>query len=308
MEKKLPFLQPETFSDLLADLVLFIDVARAGSLSHAATVNRIALSTLSRRLADLEKSLGVRLIDRSTRRFRLTQDGELYAATLSDTIMQAKGLLETLRSDAKALRGTLRVSATPDFGTFYLGPILSEFAHRYPEMEIAVDLSPRLANVISDGFDVTIHMGDLPDSNLIIRRLARVANSLYAAPSYLDSKPPVQHPEDLRGHTCISLPHQKGKWTLTQNGEVVIAIAGGRLTANNVSFVRHLAVAAHGIVCLGDLIAQPELETGRLVRVLPEWQLEPVNVLAVTASKLLSPRVRSFVDFMSERLAPLHND
>lgn len=289
----------------MADIALFVDLVKSGNMSRGAVTSGVALSTLSRRIAALEKTLGVKLVDRSTRRFQLTEDGEQYYAALESLFARAKIAIEELRHSSEQLRGRLRIGATPDFGTHYLGPIISDFAHLHPELELIIDLSPKPANLISDRFDVTIHMGQLPDSTLTVRRLARVSTGIFASPAYLESRPALLHPGDLAPHNLISLPHQKNAWKLQSAGETVTVTARGRFLTNNVSFVRHLAVSGHGIGAIGDLIAQPDLAAGRLVQVLPQWRLEPVPVLAVTASKMLSPRARTFVEFLAERLRPL---
>ncbi len=193
------------FVERLPDLALFVAAADAPSLSAAARANGVPVARLSRRLAALEQAVGVRLIDRTPRRFGLTEDGRTYLAALKGSVLGLSETYAALKHQRGEPQGTLRLSASPDFAAPFLSPIIAEYAALYPDVVIDLDLSPRRVDVSAERFDAAIRVGPLADSLLTSRRLATVPCFLYAAPAYLAVHGTPAHPTDLADHDCLPL-------------------------------------------------------------------------------------------------------
>lgn len=290
---------------LLPDVVLFVAVARAKSFSRAAKAIRMPVSTLSRRVADFESKLGVQLLVRSTRQVELTESGARYFERCQLVVDAAEAAQSELRGAAEHPRGNLRVSVTQDFALIHLTPIFTEFAARYPEISFDLDLTARSVDLIAEGFDVAIRMGTLPDSQLFARKLGSSTMGLYAAPSYVERAPPIETPSDLASHECLRILGETvgpSSWTLLQRARVETVEVRGRFVANGMRFLLELAKMGLGIAVLDVALGNPAVEDGRLVRVLPSWSPPSVAVHALTPSKLLLSRTKTFLDCLSDHL------
>jgi DNA-binding transcriptional LysR family regulator len=178
----------------LQDMALFVEVARAQSFTRASKASGIPIATLSRRLATLEKRVGVRLIERTTRRLTLTEPGRRYLERCERIVQEADIAHEILKDAAERLTGHLRISMPVEFGLFSIAPIIDEFARHYPDITIDAELSPRPANFVDENVDVSIRLGEIRDPSLIARRLGSAARLLYAAPAYLARRCPAIRP------------------------------------------------------------------------------------------------------------------
>ena len=291
--------------EILPDTVLFVAVARAQSFSRAAKTLRMPVATVSRRVASLEKRLGVSLFHRTTRQVALTSTGARYLAHAQLIIDAAEAAHADLVGDAESPRGTLRISTTQDFALTYLWPVLRSFSTRYPEVSFNIDFSSRIVDLIAEGFDVAIRLGPLPDSQLHARRLGVGSLGLYAAPAYLAKAGMPSRPSELSAHDCIRIhgePDKASRWTLSCGTDVEVVEVKGRFVATGMRFLVELAAAGAGIALLDDTIAQEAATSGLLRRVLPCWQPAPVPVHALTPSKLLPARTRRFLECLREHL------
>ncbi|MCW7541844.1 LysR family transcriptional regulator [Aquabacterium sp. A7-Y] len=285
---------------------LFVEVARAKGFRRAADALGMPNSTVSRRVAELEKAVGVRLFHRTTRRVELTEAGKVYFQRCEGLVAEARVAHEALLEHAAQPGGVLRVSMPVDLAITYLAAPLRAFAERYPLIHFELDLSARRVDLVADGFDLAIRLGDPPStpSTLIARQLGSLSRHLYASPRYLRHAPPLQHPRDLAGHDCLMLGNSgPSAWTLRSRHQTLTVPVSGRFSMNSLGLCRRLARLGLGIAPMGVADTREERRSGELQRVLPEWEFQPLIVHAVTESRLLPSRVRLFVEFMAAALA-----
>jgi DNA-binding transcriptional LysR family regulator len=296
--------------ELLPQIVLFVVVAQAKSFTRAARNLGMPVSTLSRRIAGLESQLGIQLLVRTTRLVELTEGGARYFERCRQILDAAETANSELRGYAEAPRGKLRISATQDFALIYLTPMIADFAVRYPDISLELDLTPRPVDMVAEGFDVAIRMARLPDSQLTARKLGTVAVGLYAAPAFLKRAGPVTAPKHLSDRECIRiLTPLKGstRWTLKRGAREEHVEVRGRIVANSMRFQLDAAVLGMGIVMVNEVMAKPAVADGRLVRVLPEWSPQPVPVHALTPSRLLPAKTKLFLECLTAHLTTVHD-
>ncbi|MFL9923085.1 LysR family transcriptional regulator [Herbaspirillum lusitanum] len=293
--------------EVLNYMRLFVEVARVKSFRRAAEVLDMPNSTLSRNIAALEKTIGLRLLHRSTRKVELTEAGEVYFKRCQSIVEEARIAHEALLDLAERPTGTLRVSMPVDLAVDYLAPILSDFARANPLIDFEFDLTSRRVDLLSEQFDLAIRMGPPPTSPsmLVARQIAVLPRYLYAAPAYLKKAPPLRHPQDLAEHVlCMgqNARPQDNKKTFYRAEEVVEVVAATRFAMNSVGLSRSLAKQGVGIAVLDSVLARDDVASGQLRRVLPDWSLAPVQVHAITETRLLPARTRLFIDFLKEQL------
>lgn len=287
--------------ELLNDMALFIEVASTLNFRRAADVSGIPNSTLSRRIAALEKHIGLRLLHRTTRRVELTEAGQLYYERCRRIVDEARIAHEQLGEMLAQPTGVLRASLPVDFATIYMAPLIAEFSRRFPGITFEFDLTPRRVDLVTEPFDIAIRMGEQADSNLIARLLARLSVQLYASPQYLAQHGVPEHPTDLVRHECLGFP-KSGRWTLHREAETIEVDVAGRFLVNSVGMFRRLATLDLGIIMLPEEVAAEELLAGRLQRVLPEWHGQSTPVYAMTETRLLPAKTQRFIEFLQENL------
>ena len=289
--------------DHLRDMALFVAVAESRSFTKAAAQLGVPTSTLSRRIAELEASMELKLLARSTRQVELTEAGALYLSLGEGIVAAAREAHQQVRGLAERPQGTLRMSVEAEIGPRLVAPVLAEYLERYPEVRIDLDLSPRRVDLLAEGFNLALRIGRLPDSGLTVRRLAMLSASLYAAPSYVKRHGRPKHPADLAQHARIHLLHKgdRGEWRLMKGGEAIDVPSNGRLCANNMTMIRHLARLGVGIAVVDDLMASEDVDRGLLQKILPSWALEPLPLSIITPTRLLAAKTRAFVDLLAQR-------
>lgn len=287
--------------ELLNDMALFIEVASTLNFRRAADVSGIPNSTLSRRIAALEKHIGLRLLHRTTRKVELTEAGQLYYERCRRIVDEARIAHEQLGEMLAQPTGILRASLPVDFATIYMAPLIAEFSRRFPGITFEFDLTPRRVDLVTEPFDIAIRMGEQSDSNLIARLLARLSVQLYASPQYLAQNGVPEHPTDLVRHECLGFP-KSGRWTLHREAETIEVDVAGRFLVNSVGMFRRLATLDLGIIMLPEEVAAEELAAGRLQRVLPEWHGQSTPVYAITETRLLPAKTQRFIEFLQENL------
>ena len=295
--------------ELLNYMRLFVEVARTKSFRKAAEALDMPNSTLSRHIAELEKLIGLRLLHRSTRKVELTGAGEVYFQRCQSIVEEARIAHESLLDVAERPTGTLRVSMPVELAIGYLAPILRDFAQTYPLISFEFDLTPRRVDLQADPIDLAIRIGPPPTapSTLVARQIALLPRYLYAAPSYLKQAPPLVHPGDLARHVlCVaqgSVKQQPGApRTLYRGDETADVMIESRFATNSVGLSRSLAIMGVCIAVLNDELVREEVALGRLRRVLPDWSFAPVQVHAITETRLLPARTRLFIDFLKKGL------
>lgn len=287
--------------ELLNDMALFVEVVKAHSFRKAAEAMAMPNSTLSRRISGLEKAIGLRLLNRTTRKIELTEAGQLYFDRCKRIVDEARLAHEQLGEMLAHPSGLLRASLPVDFANIYLAPLIAEFARRYPGISFEFDLTPRQVDLVSEPVDVVIRMGEPADSNLIARKLASLSRRLYASPRYLELNGAPRNPSELINHECLRL-RKAGKWQLSHAGEVVEIEVGGRFQLNSVGMLRRLATLDLGIALLPEGIAADDLHTGLLQPVLAQWHANPIPVYALTETRLLPAKTQRFIEFLREHL------
>lgn len=301
------FPKREIFKPLVIDdlpaLVAFAHIVSAGSLSAAARDMDLPLSVISKRLAHLEKSLGVRLIQRTTRRQSLTEEGALFHARvvrILDEVEQAEALLTSRREDVS---GLLRVTAPGQLGRQRLAPIIVEFQQLHPDLVVQLDLSDAVLDLYDSGHDVAIRFGSLPDSSLVARSLAPSFRVLCASPAYLARHGVPAHPADLTRHRCILIGNQRrADWRFDDDEQTTVRVSGALIT-NDGEAAHRLALEGAGIAVKSIWDVGDDIVEGRLCRVLPMHSISAAPLHAIYPhAQHLAPRVRVFVDFLKKRL------
>ncbi|WP_312310346.1 LysR family transcriptional regulator [Stenotrophomonas indicatrix] len=288
--------------DTLRCMQAFVAVAEHGSFSAAASHLQVSAVMVGKYIQQLEAHLGAALLQRNTRRQRLTEAGTAYLAGCRQVLEQVQQAEADVAGLQVQPRGLLRVSAPTTWGSCVLSPVLSELLRAQPLLNIELDLSNRRIDLIEDGFDAAIRVGPLPSQELVARPLPPYAMSLCASPSYLRRRGTPRTPADLEGHDCLSHLAWRGGhgWQLA-NGEQVDWEA--RLTSNDGYALREAAVAGVGLVLQPTALLAGEIAAGRLKPLLRDYLPEPRPMhLIYLPDRRPRPRLQCFVDFVMARL------
>jgi DNA-binding transcriptional LysR family regulator len=296
----------------LSDLEVFSILAKYSSLREAAQQLGITPPAVSKRLAAVERRLGVRLLHRTTRRASLTPEGETYLLEGARVLEELEALERKVAGAQAIPRGVLRVVSTLGFGRRFISPALSVFARSYPDVEVQLTLTDRPVNPIEQGFDLQIRVGELPDSTLTARLLARNRRILGAAGSYLSRNGQPSTPRELAQHACLFIQENDetfGTWHLESGGNSETVKVRGPLASNDGECVVNWALDGHGILMRSLWEITPFLRSGRLLPVLPKWNLPPADIYAVFPTRnYLSAKTRALVDFLLETFEPHRRD
>ncbi len=297
------------------DLLLFARVAESGSFSRAAERLAMPKSTVSRRIAALEQRLGERLLQRTTRRLRLTEWGEAVLGHARELAAGVDDVIALASHRQERPTGRLRVTMPGDLADQVLAPAIARFVVRHPAVALELDLSPRRVDLVAEGFDLAIRMGTLPDdSSLVARRIAQFRIGLFASAQYLERSGAIDDPERLRTLHGLMLPARDGderSWVLTRDvdGERWHGRPASVTCANSPDLLVALAVRGAGVTSVADFYVDAQVRDGALVRVLPDWSLPSETAWGVYPGRRLLPsRTRAFLDAMAEALKPCRED
>lgn len=289
--------------DLLDSMKVYTLAVEKGSLSAAAIACDISATMAGKHLSMLEKRLGMQLLNRTTRRQHLTAFGEDYYIRCKEILRLVAETEVQAQNQHLLASGKLRISAPVTFGTEALMPALPEYLARYPQVSIEVALSDRVVDLLEDGFEAAIRIGQLPDSALIAKPLAAYRMMICASPDYLARRGTPAQPEDLNDHECLSFsPAAVTHWRLTDQGGSYHVPVSGRLQVNHGQALRVAALHGLGIVLQPAILLQADVEAGRLIQLFPGFELpsRPMSVVYLQ-DRYRSPKLRSFVDFLVER-------
>lgn len=291
------------------DLRFFVTLAESGTLTEAARRMDVTASAISQRLQQLEKRLNVHLIHRSTRRFSLTDEGEMFYAKAVSLLAELDALIESLRARSGEVGGTLHVWAPLSFGRQYLAPALADFHALHPRLQVSLTLSDLRPAADSERFDLILNIGALPDSNMVAYPIASNKRFLCASPAYLASRGQPRQPDDLTSHCCIVLRENEedvSLWRLRQGeAEAAVRVTAG-LNSNDGEVTRAWALAGKGIILRSEWAVAENLRTGQLVTVLGDWTIADADIVAlIPKSHAVSARVRLFLAFLKERFQPV---
>lgn len=295
----------------LNDLQCFARICEAQSFTVAAERLGLPKSSVSRALTRLERRLGVRLIERTTRSLMLTEAGELYLERCMRMLEEAEQADLAIGAMHAKPRGLLRVAASVPFTRFVLAPVLGDFLAAYPQVRVEMQLLGADARPGDTAADIVIEADPSADSSLRATPLCTLRLAPYASPAYLAGRGMPKAPADLRDHDCISshcakpgLPAGTSSWRLQRGANRQEVRFEPRVTAADPSIAHQLTLAGAGIALLNEHAARYDVEAGRLVRVLPQWEREPLQLYALYASRLsASPKVSAFLSFLRERLS-----
>lgn len=290
--------------DRLSDLEFFVQLVRQGSLAALARELGVTPPAITARLAQLEKRLGVRLLNRTTRRISVTHEGEMYLATGGRLLVELQELEQAISSSKAVPKGLLRVNATFGFGRRHIAPAVVEFARRYPEVEVQLELTDRSVNLADEAYDIGIWFGTMPDSRMVARRIVRNRRLLCASPEYLARHGVPATPRDLQTHRCIVLRENDaafGTWHLTRGSKQETVKVRGTMSTNDGETGVVWALAGFGILMRSEWDIHADIAAGRLVPVLKEWALPSGDIFAVYPERAnLSAKVSAFIDFLVE--------
>ena len=296
-----------TPSSAPSEMLFFITLVRHGSLSATARELNVTTPAISKRLAQMETRLGVQLLIRTTRRISLTPEGEIYLAHARRILADIDDMEQLVTRAVAAPQGLLRVNATLGFGRSNIAPLISQFAKRYPEVQVQLQLTVNPPPLSEDAFDVCIRFGEPPDARVIARRIASNRRLLCAAPAYLAKHGTPQVPHELTQHNCVGIrqgDEAYGIWHLTHAASpkrVETVKVRGALSTNDGEIAVTWALAGHGILMRAEWDIARYLKSGRLRQVLENWQTPPADIYAVYPQRhQTAARVRAFVDFVVE--------
>lgn len=282
-----------------------VAIATDGSFAAAAAGLRISRAMASKHVSDLEAELGVKLINRTTRRLSLTEAGHRLTASSRAMLEMLDQAEQDIVSARGVPRGTLRINAPTTFGIRHLGPIVSSFLETYPEVCVDLTLDDRVVDIVEQGYDLAIRIRRLEDSSLMARLLTPAHMVLCAAPSYLQRHGAPAGPRDLEQHSCLVYDYlaRHGTWSLEQDGRREDVRIGGRLHSNNGDVLMQAAIDGHGIALLPTFMAHEAMGDGRLVPVLRDWSvIEPGIYAVMPPGRVEAAKVRAFLDHLAASL------
>lgn len=292
--------------DRLSEMEAFVSVVDQGGFTDAAKKLGMSKSAVSKHVSALEARLGARLLNRTTRRVNPTEIGLAYYDRATVVLSGASEADEMVNAMQTTPRGALRVSVPVNFGISQVSGLVGEFLREYPEVSVNMVLDDSFVELVAQGFDVAIRIGTLEDSSLRARKLTESSAYLVASPEYIARTGAPGNIDDLSDHTLLHYSNLStgNFWRLkTRNGGERHVRVGGRLTANNGESLRRAAESGLGISLVPAFLLGDSLQTGRLVRVLPDLDLDLLGIYAVyPPGRYTQPKLRAFIDFMADRL------
>jgi DNA-binding transcriptional LysR family regulator len=293
----------------ITDLRFFVTITESGSLAEAARRLDVTPSAVSQRLRHLETRLGLSLAHRSTRRFVLTEEGELFRQSVSTVLAQLDRVVESLRERSGEVTGTLNVAGPLGFGRRYLAAAVAEFQAVHPRLKVSLTLSDVVGPADANRNDVIVHIGRMSDSSVVAYPLAPNNRFICAAPSYLERRGAPTDPKELAEHDCIVLRENNEDVTLwrfhKRRAEVAVRVRA-MLSSNDGDVVKQWALAGKGLFVRSEWDIAEHLAAGELVRVLNDWTLPAADVVALTAHRAgVSARAKLFLAFLQARLQPV---
>ena len=291
----------------ISNIQLFVNVVEKGSFSAVARSMEVTPSAVSRQISQLEKELGARLFQRTTRKQSLTEAGDIYfqhAKRLVDDIEVAKLAVKKL---ADKPSGRLRITAEADFALTFIEPILPEFLQLYPEIQISINMNSAPLDLIDENLDLALRIGHLDNSSLTARKLGDSQSVICASPNYLLKHGQPTHPHDLQTHNCLSFNSKisNNRWRFEMANHPIEVPIKGSLSVNSLSFLRKAALKDLGIIMIPKWMVHDELLQKSLTPILEAFSImqpsTPINAI-FTNKRQLAPKTRAFIDFLTQRL------
>jgi DNA-binding transcriptional LysR family regulator len=287
----------------LSALRVYCSVVREGSFTAAARILSTPKSTVSKRVHDLERQLGVRLIERTTRQMRVTAEGEVLAARADRLLCEAENIRRAMTDSGSTPKGHLRIAVPQLFGQIFLGPVAAACRARFPEITLEFVYMDRPPDLIEEGYDGAIRFGPLEDSGQVARKLTEAYSVVVAAPSLMGIADLI-HPDDLARLPQIAIsPAWPGNWKLHRGGEEITFTPEPVLLVGSVLTLHDCAVRGAGVALMPSFLAQPDIDAGRLVRLLPDWRGMVKELYFVYPSpQSATARLRAFLSVLNLHL------
>jgi len=297
--------------DKLKQLETFVAVATKGTLTAAALAEGVAPAVIGRRIDALEERLGVKLLVRTTRRITLTHEGSAFLEDCQRVLSDLAGAEAAVSAGGVRASGHLRVTAPAGFGRRHVAPLVPPFLAEHPQLSVSLNLSDRVVDIVNEGYDCAIRVGDLPDSSLVSVRLADNRRLCVAAPAYLQRAGVPRHPSELARHECLTLSSEASQtrgWAFRVDGELTHLRPRGRLDCSDGQVLHGWCLAGLGIAWRSTWEVAADISASRLQVVLEDYAAPPNGIYAVFAhAKHLPLRVRVWIDFVKSRFAdPRH--
>lgn len=287
-------------------MALYVKVVENRSFSETARREDVPVSTVSRKIAELENALGVKLLERSTRQLRVTDIGRDYYEHCRRGLEEFDMANLLVNNRQREVSGTLRISVPPNLSDVIVAPLITAFRKHYPNVLFRILVADRNMHLIEDGIDLALRVGELADSSMVARPALRYRHLLVASPEYLARAGQPSRPDELRDHPLITFSHWfvEPRWALT-NGEVVEEILiNPRFSINEYNGIQRAVLDGHGIGEIPSIICRGQLETGELIEVMTDWRFNPVTLSIVYSSRQhLSRLVSLFKDFCIKYMA-----
>ena len=290
----------------LTDIAVFVEVVKSSSFTTAARELDLSRSVVSKYITRLEQRLGVRLLNRTTRRLSLTEAGQRFFQQSQSALMQlenAEGEIHAMQAEPK---GLLRISAPSSFGILHLAPLIPQLRKTCPELNLDLSISDKLVDIVDEGLDVAIRIGELPDSTLIARRIAQCRYVVCASPDYFEQHGRPGTPDDLTEHNCLLFQFwdSPNQWQFLDKDNRFINIKiRGEIVSNNSLALREIMKSGGGISIAPTFLVGDDLKNGRLAPVLTDYQIKPISIYAVYPHRqYLTAKVRAFLEFLSRRI------
>ena len=293
--------------DVVAGMRVFSAVVEAGSFAGAADKLDLSRGMATRYVAQLEAHLGVRLLNRTTRKLSLTEAGSDYYQRATLILAMVEEAETSAAQEASVPRGTLRVNTSVAFGAHHMGRAITEYLQRYPGVQVDLTLNDRVVDLVEEGYDLAIRIAARIDPGLVARRLTRVRIAACASPDYLKKHGTPKSPEQLSGHNCLTYAYASSQndWRFSRKGVKKTVRVAGNLQGNNGDILVNAAIEGLGVILQPTFLMFEALRQKTLVRILPDWEADELSVFAVYPHrKFLPPKVRSFIDFLAGRFGP----
>jgi DNA-binding transcriptional LysR family regulator len=288
--------------DRLKQLETFVAVVARGSLSAAAQAEGVAPALIGRRLDALEERLGVKLLLRTTRKISLTFEGSAFLEDCQRIVLDVQSAEASVSAGGVKASGHLRISAPAGFGRRHVAPLVPAFAERHRDVTVTLDLTDRMVDLVNEGFDCAVRLGELPDSSLVSLRLGETRRVCVASPHYLTAHGVPQVPDDLGMHACLALStgaSQLRSWTFQRDGKPFAVRVPGTMSCSDGAVLHEWCLAGHGLAWRSWWEVGDDVAAGRLVTVLDDYAAAPVGIHAVFPQRRHLPlRVRLFLDYL----------
>lgn len=291
----------------LNDIKVFIYVVEAGSFAGASKFLAMPSTTVSRKIVQLEESLGVKLLHRSTRKLSLTEEGRHYFQLCQQHLVALEEANDVMMQAQSEPKGKIRISSPFDFAVQYAQPWITEFLKEYPEVSIELDTSDSYINMVEERIDVAFRTGQLQDSSLIARRIGPKYSVCCASPNFLKAKEKIKHPEDLAKINCLHMvkPSSNNQWHFIKQDKHYQVNVSGRYSTTSMHLIIESALNDLGVAYVPLDLVKKHLESGQLVQVLADYETPKSNIFVIYQShKYMTKAIRLFIDHILEKVSP----